>query len=132
MTIAYITVLSGWLLFIVISGFIPQTNSGASCNEDSWHYLSLTIVDSVQTVLLITMTTIIFCRSKAPKDETTKSVESLSLSSMESDKRFLTQMILLTIFYLCATFFDWLQHIESKINLHNMNIICVDNMFIVV
>ena len=65
MTVGYIGIVSIFLIYIIISGFIPEAKSGASCNEDSWHYFSLTILDSCQTVLLLIMTTIIYCRSKA-------------------------------------------------------------------
>lgn len=111
----------------MLSGFLNNSEIGATCNEDSWHYDSISVVDSIQTALLIVLTAIIWHRSK-PHRSTGYS----ELSSTESEKRLFTQMVLLTFFYMLATVCDWLQHIYSKISLRNGNILCVDNRFLIV
>lgn len=126
-TFLYIGVLSTFLLFIVLTGFLNNSSIGATCNEDSWHYDSISVVDTIQTALLMVLTVIIWHRSK-PRNSTT----SKELSSTESEKRLFTQMVLLTFFYMLATLFDWLQHIYSRVELRNGNILCVDNRFLLV
>lgn len=63
----YVLTLSAFLIFIIICGFLPNSRFGATCLEDSWHYDSVIIVDSLQTVLLIVLTAIIWKRRKQVK-----------------------------------------------------------------
>lgn len=127
-TFAYIGVLSAFLLFIAVGGFLNNSKIGATCNEDSWHYDSISVVDSIQTALLMVLTAIIWHRTKPHRRSTGHS----ELSSTESEKRLFTQMILLTFFYMLATVCDWLQHTYSKVTLKTGDIICVDNRFLLV
>jgi hypothetical protein len=53
-------------------------------------------------VLLIVLTTIIWKRSKKYESK-----DSELLTTSYKDKRFLTQIQILTGFYITATFFDW-------------------------
>jgi len=43
----YVLTLSAFLIFIIICGFLPNSRFGATCLEDSWHYDSVIIVDSL-------------------------------------------------------------------------------------
>lgn len=95
--------------------------------NDSWHYDTISVVDSIQTALLIVLTVIIWKRRK-----TTKNSEASLLTSYDTERRFLTQMLVLTVFYVFATVSDWLQHYSNKRNIRLGNLECVDNVFIVV
>ena len=46
-TFTYIGVLSAFLLFIVIDGFLSFSKIGARCNSDSWIYDSISVIDSI-------------------------------------------------------------------------------------
>lgn len=46
-TFTYIGVLSAFLLFIVIDGFLSASKIGATCDSDSWIYDSISVVDSI-------------------------------------------------------------------------------------
>ena len=46
-TFTYIGVLSAFLLFIVIDGFLSFSKIGARCDSDSWIYDSISVIDSI-------------------------------------------------------------------------------------
>ena len=66
LTYLYIILLTVYLAFCAISGFLGG-ELGATCvraPQTSWHWQSLTIVDTVQAILIVVLTLLIWQKSK--------------------------------------------------------------------
>src|SRR6056300_637363 len=98
--------------FIVFMSFTAffKAPLGATCTynpSESWHWIALSLVDTVQTVLLVIMAVLL--SRKLGKNSTRRRSGSLDrnemLTNTDEVDRFIKQVILLTVFYFIATLF---------------------------
>lgn len=109
----YIGVVSVFLLFLCITGFFLNPDIGANCNPDtqsSWHWISLSVVDTLQAITIISLT-LLFCQRQKQSRNTHQASSSIKLQVMGDDdailKRLIGQSTLLAVFYTIWAVFQW-------------------------
>lgn len=66
---SYFGVIAFGLLFLTVTAFMKKDNWSTNCHADvdqSWHWVTLSIIDSFQALLIIILT-LLFCKRSKPK-----------------------------------------------------------------
>ena len=124
----YIGVCAFYLLVASLTAFSSSDTYGANCmsNNQSWHYVSLSIVNTIQTALLIVLTLVF--RMRVAEAQSKKK----TLMEDESERRLYWQSLIISAYSVLSTLGGWIELVVGNSALTNGGLECIHEKFILV